>query len=120
MAALSPAQFWHVAPSDVRESIEEHGIDHRRGEQQFDGIEYPAGNYFFGDEGAAHEEAERRWQHELDEYGPSDALRHDVYAVDVDVPVRQDPFHDDESGRGESAVYTRAPIPPKQVKRVSA
>lgn len=107
-------KFWHVASTEIRDSITANGLDHRLGESPFPHISYPAGNYLFADRGAAYAEAERRFEEELDEYGMS-ALPYDVWEVTHTGTVTQDPFHDDESGLGESAVYVTAPIPAANV-----
>jgi hypothetical protein len=112
------AQFFHVAPVEARESIEQHGLDPRKGEKVWPSRKYPKGTYLFGDEEAAHSYREVLNRHEADEYG-MDARSYEVWNVDLPkgVKTKQDPFHEDESGLGKSSVFTRRPIPPTSLRR---
>lgn len=111
--------YFHVAPEDAADSIAEHGLDHTRGESAYADIslDYPQGNYLFADPDAAAQYAAMRAEEEADEYGP-DARDYDVYEVRHDGPVSLDPFHDDESGLGASAVYTDQPIPADRIRLI--
>ena len=111
-------QFFHVAPVGARESIEEHGLDPRKGEKVWPGRKYPQGTYLFGDEEAAHEYRGVLDRHEADEYGMG-ARKYEVWGVDLPegMKPRRDPFHEDESGLGKSSVYTRKRIPPTSLRR---
>lgn len=111
--------FFHVAPASARESIEQHGLDHAKGESAYadTSLNYPTGNYLFTDPQAAADYATAREQEELDEYGP-EAEDYDLYEVTLppDARVEPDPFRDDESGLGASAVYAPDPIPADHVR----
>ncbi|GAB2732512.1 hypothetical protein GCM10027273_09010 [Nocardioides pakistanensis] len=111
--------YFHVAPESAWYSIAEHGLDHTRGESAYADIslEYPPGNYLFTDPDAATAYAAVREAEERDEYGLLDAEEYAVFEVEHDGPVTLDPFADDESGLGQSAVYTDQPIPPHLVRR---
>lgn len=102
--------YYHVAPKEFRDSIQEHGLDHTRGDSAYTGLDFPRGNYLFHNEEHAHHYRDVRDEEEQEEYGP-EAREHDVWHVSGDHPVHQDPFHDDESGLGESSVYSTSPIP---------
>lgn len=110
--------YFHVAPDFARDSILTHGLDHNEGEDSYPHLEYPRGNYLFKDLDAASEYAQVRAEEDLAEYGLLEAATYDVYEVRHDGPVEKDPFHDDESGLGQSSVYTLDPIKPTQIQQI--
>lgn len=112
--------FFHVAPDDARDSITEHGLDHSLGDSAYadTSLDYPQGNYLFADPDAAAAYAELRAEEEREEYGAFQAREYDVYEVRPEVPLHLDPFRNDESGLGTSAVYTEQPIPADQVRLI--
>lgn len=113
--------YFHVAPDDARDSIAVHGLDHDRGESAYaeTSLGYPSGNYLFSDPDAAAEYASIRAEEERDEYGP-EARGYDVYEVRLgDENVNPDPFRDDASGLGVSAVYVETPVPATAVRPIT-
>ena len=102
--------YWHVSSTENRASIAAYGLDHARGDSPWHGIDFPAGNYLFGDQDAAHDYAAMLDDHEREEYGP-DAIEHDVWHVTWTGPVTPDPFKNDQTGMSASAVYATTPIP---------
>lgn len=115
---LNSTQFFHVAPTDYRESIAKHGLDYSRGEDNYAGRNQHRGNYLFTHEEAAHAYHEVVTAHEQDEYGP-EARSYDIYHVTNPGKIRSDPFKHDESGLGKHSVYTTNPIPATNLKRLS-
>lgn len=119
MSSLSPAQFFHVAPAAARKSIEQAGIDYRKGHPMWEETEGAyAGNYLFAD--VADARIQRRIMTDLDRsedtenyLGGGDG-RYDIYAVSVPAhrgPMAPDPLID-------NAVVTARPIPRGWVRRV--
>lgn len=110
--------MYQVAPSVVADSMREHGLDHTRGEPAYPHLDFPSGNYLFGDLDDAVTYATVREDEERDQYGPAEAFDYDVYEVEVgvDVTLHDDPFADDESGLGRSAVYATSTTPAERVR----
>jgi hypothetical protein len=111
---LSGDQFFHVSSAENRESIEAHGLDHSRGQRVWEGHDYPAGNYLFQHEQAAHDYAHYHAERERDEYGEQ-ALPYDVYRVKA-TTVQPDP---EWGAKDRGAVYTHERIPPHAVEHVA-
>lgn len=117
--------YYHVAPQSQRSQIEEHGIDHKRGESPWSPSttwDYPRGNYLFhGDLGSAHRYRDVLDRFEQDNGGP-DQESYDIWHVHGPVgQTHEDPFRSsDDTGMAEHSVYTSDPIPAKHIRRIAA
>lgn len=110
---------YHTSPAINRESIEEHGLDPAKGESGYS-IDYPSGVYLFGSRDHAEQYRGIREQEDSDLYGAAEDTSYDMYEVTVPKKsVRQDPFHDDESGLGKTSVYVPGPVPRSSLRRLT-
>lgn len=108
--------YYHVAPSAVRDKIEEHGIDYARGRasghSEYAHEDLPPGNYLFNN--ADHARAYR----DSRAY-PAEMWSASPEHIRAEHGLQQDPFHDPTTGFGLSSHFTMDPIGSEHLHRTA-
>lgn len=102
----NPKIMWHVAPSDLRQSIEQHGLDWTKGRlgTDYEALGSEPANYLWPLEDQAAEDQARQ---------SANGIPSDLYEVDVsDLPVEKDPVWTEASRVADA-------IPPERVRRIA-